>query len=178
MTDHITASPGLSANTATISPCGQYRYTLSRETGLLYPETGSALFIMLNPSTADASLDDPTIRRCIGFAKTWGCPGLTVANLYALRSTNPNHLWQHDDPVGPDNDHWLRNLASEFEDVVCAWGANAKPGRVQDVVEILTYAGARLWCLGATKSGAPKHPLYIKSDQALVEWPAAQEELN
>ncbi|MDW0357777.1 DUF1643 domain-containing protein [Halomonas venusta] len=158
---------------AIISDCGQYRYLLTRPSEVEYPERSKALFLMLNPSTADASLDDPTIRRCRGFAKSWGCAGLTVANLYALRATNPKELWTCQDPIGPENDETLRKLAWKYGDIVCAWGATAKPERVNEVSQILVDAGARLWCLGTTKSGAPKHPLYIKADQPLVAWKAA-----
>ena len=146
---------------AIISDCGQYRYLLTRPSEVELPERGTALFLMLNPSTADASLDDPTIRRCRGFAKSWGC---------ALRATNPKELWRHDAPIGAENNYWLEKLAKEYGDVVCAWGANAKPERVNEVYQILKDAGARLWCLGTTKSGAPKHPLYIKADQKLIAW--------
>ncbi|MFX7294962.1 DUF1643 domain-containing protein, partial [Acinetobacter baumannii] len=82
------------------------------------------------------------------FASAWGCNGIAVVNLYALRATNPSDLWQHSDPVGPDNDWRLRAIAREYTDIVCAWGANAKPERVEAVTSILTAAGGRLWCLG------------------------------
>lgn len=156
---------------AIISDCGLYRYLLTRETGLLLAEKPGALFVMLNPSTADATLDDPTIRRCRVFAQAWGCAGLAVANLYAYRATDPRELWQCADPVGPENDSRLAALATEFGDIVCAWGKHAKPERVAAVVGILQRAGARLWCLGTNKDGSPRHPLYIKQDQPLIEWP-------
>jgi hypothetical protein len=155
---------------AVISESGEYRYRLTRPSEVLSPERGGALFVMLNPSTADAELDDPTIRRCRGFARTWGCAGLAVANLYALRSTDPAALWWHLDPVGPENDQHLAALAREFGDVVCAWGANAKPERVSAFLALVREAGARTWCLGVTKSGAPRHPLYVRGDQPLVEF--------
>lgn len=155
---------------AVISPCGEYRYLLTRPAETPSPERGTALFLMLNPSTADAELDDPTIRRCRGFAKAWGCAGLTVANLYALRSSDPSHLWGHQDPVGPENDAWLKQVAEEYGDIVCAWGANADRDRAAEVAALLEASGARLWCLGTTKTGAPRHPLYIKASQPLVEW--------
>lgn len=155
--------------TAAISPCGKYRYLLTRSCEVENPERGTALFVMLNPSTADEDMDDPTVRRCRGFARDWSCNGLTVANLYALRSTNPRKLWHHDDPVGPENDEHLKRLAQEYVDVVCAWGANANPGRVAAVVSIFKASGARLWCLGTTKFGAPRHPLYVRADQPLVK---------
>lgn len=155
---------------AIISECGTYRYLLTRPSEVENPDLGTALFIMLNPSTADAELDDPTIRRCRGFARTWGCAGITVANLYALRATDPAALLCHPDPVGPECDEHLFSLAKEYGDVVCAWGANAKPDRVKVVTRILQGAGARLWCLGTTKHGHPRHPLYIKADQPLIPW--------
>lgn len=156
--------------TAIISACGTYRYLLTRPTENMLPERGTALFVMLNPSTADATEDDPTIRRCRGFARAWGCAGLTVANLYALRSTDPAALRRHADPVGPDNDMYLSRLGREYGDVVCAWGKHASPERVAAVVALLNAAGARLWCLGANKDGSPKHPLYIRADQQLARW--------
>lgn len=154
---------------AIISQCGQYRYQLTRESQDRYPTGSTALFIMLNPSTADAALDDPTIRRCRGFAKTWDCNGIVVANLYALRATNPADLWKHADPVGLDNDMYLAALIREHETVVCAWGANAKPDRVAQVRKMFNRL-SRPMCLGVTKDGAPRHPLYIRADQPLVEW--------
>ncbi|MDH1009945.1 DUF1643 domain-containing protein [Pseudomonas nicosulfuronedens] len=155
---------------AIISECGKYRYLLTRETGLLLPEKPGALFVMLNPSTADAALDDPTIRRCRGFATAWGCAGLAVGNLYAYRATNPQELWRCSDPVGPENDQRLADLAAEYGDIVCAWGGHAKPDRVAAVVGVLQGAGARLWCLGTNNDGSPKHPLYIKQEQQLLAW--------
>lgn len=155
--------------TAVISTCGQYRYKLTRLGDLMSP-LGPAVFVMLNPSTADADLDDPTIRRCRSFAQTWGCNGLVVVNLYGLRSTNPAGLWSHPDPVGPENDQHLAGLPNNAGVVVCAWGANARDDRVAASVTVLRASGHRLLCLGITKNGAPRHPLYVKGDQPLVEW--------
>lgn len=157
---------------AQISTCKQYRYLLTRPCEVTFPEAGTALFILLNPSTADALADDPTIRRLRGFARDWWAAGITVANLYALRATNPRDLWEHPDPVGPENDACLRALATEYGDAVVGWGNNAKKERAEHVCRIMTEAGARLWCFGTTKSGAPKHPLYVPRSQALVrfEW--------
>lgn len=154
---------------AHISECGQYRYLLTRDISMI-GEAGKAVFVMLNPSTADATEDDPTIRRCRGFAESWGCSGLVVANLYALRSTDPRQLWKHDDPVGPENDGILRGLAHKHTDIVCAWGANAKPDRVRRFHDFMVSYGAQLFCLGTTKAGAPRHPLYLRRDSELVPW--------
>jgi hypothetical protein len=169
VSDPITAA----RREAVISGCGLYRYTLHRPSEVLYPERSTAAFVMLNPSTADATQDDPTIRRCRGFARGWGCAGLTVLNLYALRSTNPAELWKAADPVGPENDDYLRRMAREYGDVVCAWGGNAKPDRVAAFLRIMEGAAARLWCLGNTKDGSPRHPLYVRADQPLVRWGSA-----
>ncbi|EJN06444.1 DUF1643 domain-containing protein [Herbaspirillum sp. YR522] len=157
---------------AIISACGSYRYSLSREANDAFATRGPALFIMLNPSTADAGLDDPTIRRCRSFAKAWDCDGLVVANLYALRATNPADLWRHPDPVGPENDLHLRALADEHETVVCAWGIHARPERIEALRSIFNGRMHRLMCLGTTKSGAPRHPLYVANGTPLVPWEA------
>lgn len=154
---------------AIISGCKNYRYALTRQFDGLF-NYSSCIFLMLNPSTADENIDDPTIRRCINFAKSWECGGLIVGNLYALRATNPNDLWKHSDPVGNMNDTNLRLIAKNNVDIVCAWGDNAKPERANHVIEMLTANGNRLWHLGLTKSGNPRHPLYIKSDKALERW--------
>jgi hypothetical protein len=154
---------------AIISACGQYRYTLSRP-GDMTSTRGPALFIMLNPSTADGEVDDATIIRCRGFARTWGCDGIQVLNLYALRSVEPEVLWAHPNPVGPENDAWLTRLALSATEVVCAWGVNGQPSRVREVTAMLTNAGVKLKCLGTTQLGAPRHPLYVRKDQPLVDW--------
>ncbi|WP_116364391.1 DUF1643 domain-containing protein [Parahaliea mediterranea] len=155
---------------ALISDCGKYRYWLRRPARIEHPTTGPALFVMLNPSTADAELDDPTIRRCRGFADSWDCAGIVVANLYAYRATKPTELWRTTGPIGPDNDDWLYRLLQEHGEAVCAWGANAEPERAAQFMDYAAEVGARLWCLGTTKTGAPRHPLYVRADQPLVEF--------
>lgn len=156
------------SKTAKISKCGEYRYELTR----VWDGSKELLpFVMLNPSTADAMEDDPTIRRCVGFAKREGFGGLVVVNLYGLRATDPKRLWQHQDPIGPDNDRQLSLVAVWAGMIVCAWGANPPQGRVDQVLTKLRGAGAQLYCLGKTKAGAPKHPLYIRGDQPLEKFP-------
>ncbi len=147
---------------ATISADGVYRYTLSR----VWDETLPNLnFIMLNPSTADADLDDPTIRRCIGFGQRDGYGGIQVVNLYAFRATKPSEMLAAIDPVGPDNDAaWLQING----DVVAAWGANAKQDQVNRAIGVFQ----ELKCLGVTKDGHPRHPLYIRGDQPIIPWSA------
>lgn len=111
---------------------------------------------MLNPSTADGTQDDPTLRRCLGFARDWGYGSLTVANLYAYRATDPAELKQVADPVGPECDYYLQRCAEEASLVMAAWGMHAQPGRVAQVRSIL---GPGVMALAWTKAGQPRHPL-------------------
>lgn len=151
---------------AVISPCGRYRYVLGRRWG-----AGShAAFIMLNPSTADAQQDDPTIRRCIGFARAWGYGGLTVVNLYAFRATRPADLWKAADPIGPDNDTHLTRVAEECGVLVAAWGAHAKPDRIAQVLALPGMRGLK--ALALTTAGQPRHPLYLRGDLVMQPWTA------
>jgi len=164
----VPAAGGVLAG-AVLSPCGTYRYTLDRVWDASLP---TALFVMLNPSTADANVDDPTIRRCRTFATREGCGALTAVNLFALRSTNPDALTEHPDPVGPDNDlHTALALDRQPAVVIAAWGAHpfARP-RAAQVARLLAVHGGRLDSLGTTKQGAPRHPLYVHRDQPLVPW--------
>lgn len=146
---------------AVLSDCGRYRYALWRDTGALGGE-GTVLFVMLNPSTADAETDDATIRRCVRFARDWGYARLAVGNLYAYRATDPNALGEVEDPVGPENDDWLLELQGSGA-TIAAWGANAWARRREcEAIALLTYGGSLgLDCLGQTKSLAPRHPLYV-----------------
>lgn len=148
---------------AVISECGTYRYTLDRSWNSF--GEGRVLWIMLNPSTADARLNDPTIRRCINFSERWDFDRLTVVNLFALRSTDPKALLEHLDPVGPLNDHWIERAAEDTKLIVVAWGAHPVAiGRGQQVVDQLHRAGRTPVCLGKTKDGWPRHPLYVRAD--------------
>jgi hypothetical protein len=153
---------------ATISDDGLYRYDLTR-TWLSGPH---ALWIMLNPSTADADLDDPTIRRVMGFTRREGFGGCLVVNLYPLRVTKPAHLADHPDPVGPENsEHITRWLAAPNVGlVVAAWGAWSMGGRAAVVATHAARAERRLHCLGTTKNGSPRHPLYLPRDALLQAW--------
>lgn len=158
---------------ARLSECGYYRYTLSRHWG-----PGEALmFVMLNPSIADSSIDDPTIRRCMGFARRDGYDGIVVQNLFALRSTDPSVLFAFShDPVGPENDAYLSMTLAERVrrglPVVAAWGAGFTgrdaPRFARRVSAVQRLVPGVDWrCLGRTKAGAPRHPLYVKGDQPL-----------
>lgn len=163
MVDGVAHQPitGMVHRAATLSACGAYRYILHRWWG-----DGARLgFVMLNPSTADAEADDPTIRRCMGFARTLGYDGIRVLNLYAIRATKPADLWKAAEPTGGwRNDDLLREvlLQSRRQPVIAAWGAHAKPARV---AEFMSWPGSeRVLALGLTKAGAPRHPLYLRAD--------------
>lgn len=148
---------------AVLSPCGQYRYSLTR-TFLM--GGGRVLFVMLNPSTADAETDDPTIRRCIGFAHRWGFQELGVANLFAWRATDPRALRQALDPVGPENDQYLMMMSGCADAVIAAWGARGSyRNRAAEVLDLLKGTVEHL---GLTRQGYPKHPLYLRADAARV----------
>lgn len=154
---------------AVLSDDGVYRYELTRRWG----PGPLVCWVMLNPSTADAEVDDPTIRRCMGFTRRWGHDGIKVVNLYALRATDPKELARHPDPIGPANFIWVRAAVSESPLVVVAWGASAPvrgPG-VSDVVVPAQRDNIPVRCLGRTKQGFPRHPLYVKADTPLEIWP-------
>jgi hypothetical protein len=157
---------------AVISDCGRYRYSLMRR----WAEGHPLRFVMLNPSTADATLDDPTIRRCMGFARREGFAALIVLNLYAYRATDPKALLTCADRVGPLNDGILKahlfSASCGATPVVAAWGVNAKPDRVTAVLRSRPNVDWR--CLGTTKDGHPRHPLYVPGDQPLAPFPTAQ----
>jgi len=155
-----------------------YRYRLTRsdfaDRPWLAVHEPALLWIMLNPSTADETQDDPTIRRVRAFTRRLGFGQFTVVNLYALRSTAPRGLWVADDPVGPQNDETIAEEAfvAVVDDVpiVAAWGASARPERVAQVLAI-PHVAPRLHCLGVTAHGAPRHPLYLPGDAPLTAWP-------
>ena len=118
------------------------------------------MFIGLNPSTADEVEDDPTIRRCVGYAKSWGFGEVVVGNLFAFRATNPNMLLEVRDPIGPRNDGWLKRMAEDADLVIGAWGNHGKlMGRSSRVLEMIPG----IYCLKVNKSGHPAHPLYLKA---------------
>jgi len=154
------------ASSAVISECGKYRYELRRQ----WSEDRALDIIMLNPSTADADVDDPTIRRCIGFAKREGFGGIRVMNLFAYRASSPaDMLEQGWAAVGAGNDallqEMLREAARAKSPVLAAWGAHGIHGMAKRVQQLARHYGARLVCLGKTNGGHPRHPLYVKRDQ-------------
>ncbi len=154
----LPAKIDMEGGNAVFSPCGNYRYALWRTWN---QKRGTVLFMGLNPSTADATRDDPTIRRCLGFAKDWGYGSLLVGNLFAFKATRPQILLQSTEPIGPENDIWLRRLSAQADLTVVCWGNHgAHLGRDR---EVLTWIKSP-HCLGATRTGLPRHPLYLSKE--------------
>lgn len=172
-----------SNSTAVLSPCGRYRYRLTREVDPVSGR-GRVLFVMLNPSTADATVDDPTIRKCVGFARRAYAPPalIDVVNLYAWRATDPNDLRRAadaSDVIGPETDMHIGEAADRAGAIVVAWGAlnlgaMSAPARerARDVARRLRLAasGAPLLCLGTTKGGEPRHPLMVAYSVVPSTW--------
>lgn len=142
---------------AQISDCGAYRYWLSRRWNA---EGKRVVFVMLNPSTADASIDDPTIRKCVGFASRAGYSCLDVVNLFAFRSVDPKVLRYSHNAVGPDNDGWI-DIRCRGADVVFAWGANGAhhSARAKAVAHRVVAIANRILVIDWGKTGHPVHPL-------------------
>lgn len=159
----------LMRRSAVISPCDKYRYWLARD----WSDTPPLVFVMLNPSKADADIDDPTIGRCISFARREGAGGIVVCNLFALRSKDPSALiaggvsaW------GPDNFLYLGDALTGPRRIICAWGAEPI-ARDKGLVfrAQAKQVGKPLMCLGKTKDGSPRHPLYLPASQPLEAYP-------
>lgn len=148
-------------NAAEFSPCNLYRYWLLRELRM----TACAVrmrriaWLMLNPSTADCTINDPTIKQVMAFSMLWGFDACEVVNLFAWRATEPRDLRKAVDPIGPKNDEWIKNTVNGCDAVVCAWGAEPMArARALQLGGLLD--GKHVLCLGTTKSGMPWHPLY------------------
>lgn len=160
---------------AVFSACGRYRYLLDREMGNAEP---ILLFIMLNPSKAGAKKNDPTIRKCMGFGQRLGYERIRAGNLYAWCATKPRALAAHEvtDPVGPENDAYLRDAIATADRVIVAWGGHVLPKRMKvaksdRVARFLEIAGgARLECLGTNQDGSPRHPLMLPYATKLEEF--------
>lgn len=145
---------------AIFSPCRLYRYQLWRRWGPA--DTPPAMFLMLNPSTADDVANDPTVERCQRRADQMGYGGLLVGNIFAYRSTLPRALYACTDPVGPGNDAAILGMARDAGIVICAWGGHGKlHGRGEKVIQMLKSAGITPHALIINADGTPKHPLYI-----------------
>lgn len=152
---------GLDDRSAELSPCGIYRYALTRE----WDDGRCVAWLMFNPSTANATEDDATIRKCVGFSKRWGYGRMIVVNLYAVRNRDPKAVARTVDPVGPMNDYWIRQAFGESRQVVCAWGcAQHMPSIGQRIIDVLAFAElerCETVCLGRRGDGHPRHPLML-----------------
>lgn len=160
---------------AVISECGRYRYHLWRRWDSLRP---TMVWVMLNPSTADATVDDPTIRRCIGFAKREGCGGISVRNVFALRATDPSELAKVDDPFGPENEDYLMSsrYVSLMTILVAGWGKELKKPLLRHYYKRARVIVAQQIanCFGMNADGSPRHPLYLPADAPLIRWPGPE----
>lgn len=163
---------------AVIAGGGRYRYDLRRHWGEAGAELNVCTWVMLNPSRADALVDDPTVRRVRGFAETWGFNALRIVNLFAYRMTDPKLLWTCKENIaGPMNKHYLRDAAQGAQRLVFAWGG-ARDSRMAAQVDALwslcqATGSVRPLCLGVTREGAPKHPLYLRADTVPRGWAPA-----
>ncbi len=157
--------PEFSQTFATFDPSRIYRYTLLRVWRVDLPRLA---FIMLNPSTADEQILDPTIRRCIGYARAWGYGSLEVGNLFAFRSTSPYQLYNIPDPIGPENDGYLKEIVSRAKLVIAAWGNH---GVIKDRSNVVArmFPGMKVLALTKTK-GQPAHPLYLPLHIQPQDW--------
>ena len=150
--------------TANFSSCRKYRYSLSR---IWDKQKKFVLFIALNPSTADEEMDDPTIRRCSGYAQKWGYGGFMMVNLFAYRTTLPSNLKKVKYPVGSENDKYIVKLSKKADITVATWGDNGNLySRDKQILSLVP----NLMCLKINKSGQPAHPLYLKKDLKLTKF--------
>jgi hypothetical protein len=160
-----------------------YRYSLTRDTPTIMSGRGPIVFVMLNPSTADAENDDPTIRKCMTIARHHGAGFLEVVNLFAWRATDPKALPTATDPVGPENNTHIRMAVQRATvagaPVILGWGPPTKLGRARallerrssDVLEMLRPWREKLFALSITKDGSPGHPLFLRTDSPLIPFP-------
>lgn len=151
---------------ARFSRCKNYRYTLKRS----WDEgAGKVLFVGLNPSTADHRKDDPTIRRCVGFAHSWGFAAMEIANLFAYRATYPRDLKMASDPIGPRNGFWLLKAMRDSDLVVACWGTD---GNFRGAADRFLRRHENLHCIKWNSSQTPAHPLYLKKDLVPIPIPS------
>lgn len=153
---------------ALLSPCERYRYRLWRRWDVATPVM---VWVMLNPSTADADVDDPTIRKCKGFARAHGYGGIIVVNLFAWRATDPKELSKVADPVGPENDEHIKwAVRAPMATVVAGWGSDKSARRRAGHVRTLIRVNGRdIKCFRkSAATGAPWHPLYLPYESPMV----------
>lgn len=153
---------------AVFDPARTYRYRLRRAWAA--PPAPVLIFLLLNPSTADATQDDPTLRRCVGFARRWGFGALEVVNLFAYRSPDPNALHRVPDPIGADNDRHILDALRAADLAVAAWGAGGSYLGRGEVVAARAERLTPLWHLGLTAGGQPRHPLYLPATTRPSWW--------
>ena len=159
-------------NECHFSPDRKHRYTLLHRINPLFGKK-LILWIGLNPSTADEQKLDPTLTRIRSFSEREGFDGFLMTNIFGFRATDPKEMIRTPDPIGPENDQALLAAAERCDKVVAAWGAHGvHQDRAIAVAKLL--ASHKLWCLGTTKAGFPRHPLYVKGDQPLVRWRPVQ----
>lgn len=159
---------GDAASSATYSDCETYRYSLTR----VWDDGGRKVaFIMLNPSKATEAQNDPTIERCERRARALGFGGFRAVNIFALRETDPKLLRAHPEPQGPDNDDAVSQACLWADVILAGWGAHGEHlGQGDAMREVLRGTGRRIHCLGLTKAGHPRHPLYIAYAQQPEIW--------
>ena len=161
--------PGEGKGGAVIDPTGRYRYRLERTWNPEAVERGAVVWIMLNPSTATADVDDPTIRRCVAFSRRWWYGSLVVVNLFAYRATEPKALeaLTREEAIGPENDSYLAHAIADAGRVVCAWGHRGRlHGRHLEVLALCRqHATGTVYALELIRHGQPKHPLYARGDR-------------
>jgi hypothetical protein len=166
-----THQKGDAASRAVYSPCMAYRFALERVWTAGAP---AILFVALNPSTATETENDPTVERCERRARAMGYGGFAVANIFALRATDPRDMRAHPEPVGDGNDAAILRAAGRAQRIIACWGAHgAHLGRGAAVARLLRAAGHTLWHLGLTQAGAPRHPLYLPYSRPPEPWEAA-----
>lgn len=151
---------------AMLSPCLQYRFALSRA---WEPNMRVIGFILLNPSTADDKIDDPTVKKLIQFAKHNKYGGFLLANIFSLRSTDPKLLRTHHDPIGPSNDYWIAQLTRWSEIVVCGWGNHGSLNNRGKEVKLI-IPKAKRFAFGFNNGGQPTHPLYLSPTKRFLPW--------
>lgn len=161
---------------AVFSDCGAYRYLLERRwDGQPFGAPGLCGWLMMNPSTADEQVDDPTVRRSRDFARRWGHGGIVVLNVFAFRATKPAMLLSTEDPVGPENDATIAAWAARVDRLIAAWGQPPPRlgWRAAQIEALLGKAGVRAMALKIAANGQPWHPLYVRGDTQPIPWPAA-----
>jgi hypothetical protein len=162
----------VSYNVAEFSPCRTYRYTLWRR--WLFG-TGYINFICLNPSTADEVQNDNTVRRCMKWAASWGFGAVCVTNIFAFRATDPRVMKAHADPIGPENDHWIKEIATGATVVVAAWGQHAAHLDRSAAVRKLLAHREEVYYLRMGKT-EPWHPLYLPDSSKPILWEDRQKQ--